>query len=143
MTDPTTIPCPVCDAPNAPRSLFCAECGTPLQAPDDESGGTDSGNPVTDSQSTAVIPSSHSWSEAAAAPVTRDTPGDSRIAPLPVSPVDEVNPYLAHPSRAAESRRGFWLGVVALILMLAILGMWIWGGVLAEDTRTSIQDLFR
>ena len=29
MTDqPTTITCPVCDAPNAARSLFCAECGT-------------------------------------------------------------------------------------------------------------------
>ena len=142
MTEPATITCPVCDAPNMTRSLFCAECGTPLNPSAEDSTYTRPGATVADSQATAVIPSSRSWSNPPEAPMPRNASTSTTVAPAAgLSPADP-NPYIYSPLQPAESRRGLWLGLIALILMLIILGMWIWGGVLAADTRSSVRDLF-
>lgn len=138
----TTVICPVCDAPNASRSLFCAECGAALS---DSSGDTAPISPVgnVDSQSTAVIPSSRSWSDAASARQPSVTAVSSTVEPLTLSPaMADPNPYLLPVPVAPESRRGFWLGVIALVLFLIVLGLWIWGGILAADTRESVRNLF-
>ena len=142
MTDqPASVICPVCDAPNAGRSLFCAECGASLT---ETSGTTSSIDPAssTDSQSTAVIPSSRSWSDTASSRDTSSTTVAPSVAPLSLSPAVDSNPYLLPVPVEPESRRGFWLGIIALVLMLIVLGLWIWGGVLAADTRESVRDLF-
>lgn len=143
MTEPAaTILCPVCDAPNAVRSLFCAECGTPLNSDEEDTASMRSGPAASDSQSTAVIPSSRSRSDAPPSPMPYDDPDATSVAPAAFVPPDEANPYIYSPVEHPESRRGFWLGIVALVLILIILGMWIWGGVLAADTRSSVRDLF-
>jgi hypothetical protein len=69
-------------------------------------------------------------------------PSTTSVTPAAAISPAEPNPYIYSPVQQAESRRGFWLGLVALILILIILGMWIWGGVLAEDARSSVRDLF-
>jgi hypothetical protein len=38
--------------------------------------------------------------------------------------------------------RGFFLGVLATILIAAVLGAWLWAGVLSLGTRDSIRDFF-
>ncbi len=142
MTDQSaSVICPVCDAPNASRSLFCAECGASLTESSGNTASIDS-VPSTDSQSTAVISPSRSWSDAASSRSTSSTSISPTVAPLSLTPVMDSNPYLLPVPVAPESRRGFWLGIVALILMLIVLGLWIWGGVLAVDTRDSVRDLF-
>lgn len=142
MSDqPATVICPVCDAPNASRSLFCAECGTSLT----ESSGDTAPIATTtnvDSQSTAVIPSSRAWSDAAAGHQSSSTSASPVVEPLSLTPVVDPNPYLLPVPVAPESRRGFWLGMIALVLMLIVLGLWIWGGILADDTRESVRNLF-
>ncbi len=142
MTDqPASILCPVCDAPNASRSLFCAECGTALT---ESSGNTASIDPTSgvDSQSTAVIPSSRTWSDTSSSRTAASTAFSPSVEPLGITPVVDPNPYLLPVPVEPESRRGFWLGIIALILMLIVLGLWIWGGVLAADTRESVRNLF-
>lgn len=142
MTDqPAAITCPVCDAPNASRSLFCAECGASLTESSGNTASIDSASSV-DSQSTAVIPSSRSWSDTSSSRTASSTSISPTVEPLTVSPVVDPNPYLLPVPVEPEGRRGFWLGIIALILMLIVLGLWIWGGVLAADSRESVRDLF-
>ena len=142
MTDQSaTVICPVCDAPNASRSLFCAECGASLT---DSSGDTApiATSSTVDSQATAVIPSGGTWADAGTGRQAAATTISPTVEPLTLSPAGDPNPYLLPVPVAPESRRGFWLGMVALVLMLIVLALWIWGGILADDTRESVRNLF-
>ncbi len=142
MSDtPEAITCPVCDAPNAGRSLFCAECGAALTGSDGATSPISTTGTV-DSQSTAIIRPSRSWSDSTADPQPSATSVAPAASSLTFTPVTESNPYLLPVAVAPESRRGFWLGVVALVLILIVLGLWVWGGILADGTRESVRDFF-
>jgi hypothetical protein len=52
---------------------------------------------------------------------------------------------LAVPVRGSsepQSIRGFILGLIAVVLILALIVVWGWASVLSADTRDSIRDFF-
>jgi hypothetical protein len=137
MTEqPSTVTCPVCDAPNASRNLFCSECGASLAV--EARDATATVEQVTDSQSTAVIPSSRTWADTSSR--THDVE-ETTVAPVAGASLAESRPVVHFEPAVTESRRGFWLGLIALVLMMLIFAFWIWGGVLAADTRDSLRSL--
>lgn len=157
--------CPVCDAKNSGISLFCAECGASLNL-ESESTDTSAFEPVSgasrnDSQQTAVFtPASSSKSEGA--------PIRSTVTPLPepgrsgansatstwsppvVSPADTSQSWISdtplavpvQDSSRPQGIRGFVLGLIAVVLILALFLVWGWASVLSAGTRDSIQDFF-
>ncbi len=146
--------CPVCDSPNSSISLFCAECGASLNVPDNGDTASvrsvDAGEP--DSQATAAIamplsPGSSGSSSYGASGTTVT----SAAAPAWAAPAgEEKAPWeLDHPPATAyvsadpdRGMRGFYLGLVAVLLILAILLAWGWASVLDQAARDSIQDFF-
>jgi hypothetical protein len=159
--------CPVCDAPNSNVSLFCAECGSSLNLPS-EGGDTSAYEPVEtvnddDAQQTAVFtPTSRTTESDQATRVTtpaatsegtspdsgtRAYPSASTWEPVTTTSADRAWPAEtvavppAHPA-APGSLRGFFLGLFALLLVLAVLLLWIWAAIFSQDTRNSIQDFF-
>ena len=144
MSDPAlTITCPVCDAPNATRSVFCAECGTALHPDAEHAAPTRANTTIPDSQSTAVIPSGQTWTDPPDASRPREAPTFTSVEPVIALPTEDRLSSNGTPIEFHASRRGFWLGLIAVVLMLIILGMWIWGGLLDAGTRRSVEDLFR
>lgn len=153
--------CPVCDAPNSNLSLFCAECGASMNAP--ESDDTAAYRPIAhdrdedDAQQTAAFqPEPYAREERDAADPTRVAPAatsspygstwqptDATVAPIaPVwSPAEGA--YAAQTASPAPlGMRGFVLGLLAVLLMLAVFLLWTWATLLDQGTRDSIQDFF-
>lgn len=145
-TSESSIICPVCDAPNGPRSVFCAECGSSLADTTSNTGELPAAPVERDSQSTSVISVASPWSSGDASAKPAPTALPSQGLSEPVASQDDAfssaNPYLAIPLTPTKSRRSFWLGLVAFLLMLIVLVLWIWATVLSESSRSSIGDLF-
>ena len=157
--------CPACGAKNSSFSLFCAECGASLEAPD--AGDTSTYRPLADEddgQATAAFTPTATARDAEPVPgpeasqVTRTAPPvRSTVQPYAPGWDAEPTPQSApaqswaesstdHPALTAEaqpeSMRGFFLGLVAVLLIGAVLGAWIWAGVLTDGARDSIRDFF-
>jgi len=140
--------CPVCGSPNSAISLFCAECGSSLNAADTTATGRFAPPREGDSQATAAFEplSSSSRREpvSTVTPIPRSSTNDTAwsapaLTPEPAAPL-AVN-YVAGENRP-ESIRGFVLGLIASVLILAVLLLWIWAAVLDASTRDSISNLF-
>jgi len=149
--------CPVCDAPNGPQSLFCAECGASLDTPAEGDTAAYEPLPVTDDsqQTTTFVPSRQAQELPPTSP--HATPGSSpdngalgtawdaepsaspATAPAWTQANDAILPIAQN---RPTSRRGFFLGLLAFLLMLAVFLLWGWASILDQDTRNSISDLF-
>ena len=154
----STRTCPVCDAPNSNLSLFCAECGASLNTPaEGDTAALDAARPGDDTQQTATfVPSPGRDADRTGSHATpASSPNDrtayaptwepARAEPVTVdqvwSPMDDTVVPVAKPP-AAPNMRGFFLGLIALLLMLAVFMAWSWAAILSQDTRNSIQDFF-
>lgn len=153
----STRKCPICDAPNSNFSLFCAECGASMNAP--ESDDTAAYKPVAkgdddDAQRTAAFePGSFADTSQDATRVTTEPPtGEygsmwqaANASPSPPAPVwspADVTFQTQQEAPAAQGIRGFVLGLIAVLLMLAVFLLWTWATLLDQGTRDSIQDFF-
>ncbi|MDQ3655646.1 MAG: hypothetical protein M3457_11275 [Chloroflexota bacterium] len=149
--------CPVCNAPNSNLSLFCAECGASMNAP--ESDDTAAYKPMPngdddDAQRTAAFePGSFADTSQNATRVTTEpsTGGYGSMwqadnaSPSPPAPVwspAEVTFQTQQATPAPQGIRGFVLGLLAVLLMLAVFLLWTWATLLDQGTRDSIQDFF-
>jgi len=145
-TSESSIICPVCDAPNGPRSVFCAECGSSLTGTTSYTEELPAAPAERDSQSTSVISVASPWStgDTSSKPVPAAFPSQGPSEPLVDhdETFESANAYLALPRTPTVSRRSFWLGLIAFLLMLIVLVLWIWATILSESSRNSIEDLF-
>lgn len=129
--------CPICGSPNSSISLFCAECGSSLNASSSERN-----TPSDDSQTTTIFkPISNSSQRepvSTVSPMPRyDEPAASTWqAPIPAT---STSAMVVVP---AASTRGFYLGVVASLLILLVFLLWVWAAVLDASTRDNITSLF-
>lgn len=145
--------CPVCNAPNSNLSLVCAECGSSLNAP--ESDDTAAFKPIAsdevDAQRTAAFEPTPVTREATPSRADDESSSDGYrtswqapaatfTEPAPYTPVwnAPAAPVVAGP----RSIRGFVLGMVAALLILAIFLLWTWASLLDQGTRDSIRDFF-
>lgn len=147
--------CPVCDAPNSNLSLFCAECGASMNAP--ESDDTAAYKPIPnddDAQRTAAFePGSFADTSQGATRVTTEPPTGgygsmwqaANASPSPSAPDWSPANVTFQPQQAGTAPhgiRGFVLGLLAVLLMLAVFLLWTWATLLDQGTRDSIQDFF-
>lgn len=122
--------CPQCGAPNTGRSLFCAECGAELSGSPDPNltrPFEPSTNHAADQQTEAYAPAwNQTWSGQDRAPAAGDTPPGETVpaARTPITPVQPVPPVAADPgltpADGGSSARGFYLGLVAILIIIAI-----------------------
>ncbi len=170
ITPASARKCPVCDAPNSNLSLFCAECGASMNAP--ESDLTAAYQPIAndhdedDAQRTAAFQPEPYGRDARAERTERDGTGSTRVspdatsspydstwqptsaAPAASSSMDPVRSptdvtYVAQPMESPPlGMRGFVLGLFAVLLMLAVFLLWTWATLLDQGPRDSIRDLF-
>ncbi len=154
--------CPVCGSRNSGLSLFCAECGAALNGssetdttafettrPEESSQRTQAFAPSSsspadserwqppESTSTQALPSSRNtgafpWSQAVSEPSGAADGGWS-------SPVGTA---AVRPSQPDEGIRGFVLGALAILLIVALLGLYLWAGVLSDNTRDTVSGWF-
>lgn len=133
--------CPVCDAPNNSISLFCAECGASLETP--VSGTVSSLDLDSASQQTAALPSPKSTPSPA--PSTSET-STSWATPPPAETATSIwNPgevVTVPVDGPARGMRGFYLGLAAALLIIALLLVWGWASILDDDARSSIRGFF-
>lgn len=153
--------CPVCDAPNSNLSIFCAECGASLNAP--ESDNTAAYKPIItsddDAQQTAAFePGSFTSGTPSPTQSGADATGDGyrstweaptdvspTAAGAPVAPVwspTEVTLQSSQTTSAPQGIRGFVLGLLAILLILTVFLLWTWATLLDQGTRDSIRDFF-
>lgn len=153
----STRKCPVCDAPNSNFSLFCAECGASMNAP--ESDDTSAYKPITNGQTNqaqdtaAFEPGSFADTSPDATRVTTEPPTGgygsmwqaANASPSPPAPAWSPADVTFQPQQAGTAPhgiRGFVLGLIAVLLMLAVFLLWTWATLLDQGTRDSIQDFF-
>lgn len=175
----TNRTCPVCGARNSGISLFCAECGSSLNADVDRSGDTaaiptqsaasrhtgtfSTASPAsqassgtsgtqrwsahkdprqdetapfqTDSAPTSPPPASNRWATLSNGAATGAFPSDVRDQddqPVPVTMVE----------RQATGARGFFLGLLAILLIVVVLGLYGWTAWLSADLRDTVSGWF-
>lgn len=149
--------CPVCNAPNSNLSLFCAECGSSLNAPesDDTAAYTPLKTSDDDAQRTAAFEPGSFTTESPAPPRTEsDTPANGyrstwkspavtpESTPAPAAPTWSAANVRFEPTSKPQSIRGFVLGLVAVLLILAVFLVWTWAALLDQETRDAIRDFF-
>ena len=146
-TQPSTEPsgdrpvCPACGHVNIPDAAFCSRCGRSLDG-DAESGviaasadsqATSTFEPVT---STVTPPPSSLW----ARPDSLDgDPGQTSALPTPPAWTAVVDPTHLPARREPVGVRGFWLGVIATVLILAVLAIYIYAAWLSDSARDTID----
>lgn len=153
----TTRRCPSCDAPNSNLSLFCAECGASMNAP--ESGDTAAYKPVPagdddDAQQTAAFEPgtfTEDTTHSTRVTVERTSPGYGSTweagPAAPPPPAQGWSPAKVtfqphHAAPAPQGIRGFVLGLIAVLLILTVFLLWTWATLLDQETRDSIQNFF-
>ncbi len=160
----STRRCPVCDAPNSNLSVFCAECGASMNAPDSDDTAaykpisSGSGNETQDTaafepgpfveepnNSTRVAAESPPGKYGSMWQASNASSSTSTSPPVP-APVADWSPadVTLQPHREATTPgiRGFVLGMIAALLILAVFLLWTWATLLDQGTRNSIQDFF-
>lgn len=155
----STRKCPVCDAPNSNLSIFCAECGASINAPDSDD--TAAYRPVSNDdvdaaqQTDAYEPASYAADSAHSTRVAAESPPDeygstwhapnapaSPSLPTPVRSPADVTFQAEQASSEPQGIRGFVLGVLAVLLILTVFLLWTWATLLDQGTRDSIQNFF-
>lgn len=135
--------CPECGHENIPGAAFCSRCGHSLNgdAPPDnvidvelsDSQATSTYQPVT---STVTPPMTSPW----ARPGALDTdPGQTSALPAPARTDTITPPPPMILASDAHGPRGFLLGVLALLLILAVLSAYVYVAWLGDSTRASID----
>jgi hypothetical protein len=142
--------CPACGAHNSELSIFCAECGTSLNNGSwEDEGQTQAFQPVasppwaTPASSERRTPSG-TYSAVPASPdddATRvETPSAFQAGPAGGSGA-VVNSWESWDRQADRGARGFVLGTVAWLLILAVFGVYLWSAVLSSGLKSDIRDL--
>lgn len=141
--------CPNCGATNSPLSIFCAECGASLDGSDTDidhenvGQATVSFNPVSDQSDRKPA----EWDRLADSQTTQlFTPqhADVIAAGDPLTSAWEPNEEYptSYMQRPRESRRGFVLGLIATLLIVVVIGFFIWSSVVSEGFRDSVIGFF-
>lgn len=122
MNSSTTRICPNCGAANSGRSLFCAECGANLNEPADPNATrpyepTTPESPSPSQETAAYRPIwDNTWSGGTG---PADDSGINQAAgaapPINATPSPELVP-----AEPATSARGFYLGLIAFLIILAV-----------------------
>jgi hypothetical protein len=141
--------CPACGAHNSELSIFCAECGTSLN-----NGSWDDDGQTQAFQPAAPSPSSSSWSSPAdsehrttsgtypAVPATDDATITRAPNVFATSGSGAaVDSWSSWDREADRGMRGFVLGTVAWLLILAVFGVYLWSAVLSGGLKSDIRDL--
>jgi hypothetical protein len=123
MKSTTARICPNCGATNTGRSLFCAECGANLNEPVDPNATRPfEPSPSETSAGTAQETEAYrpvwdqTWSGG-----TETTNATAINQPLdPAPPLPTAAPPDLVPAVAATSVRGFYLGLIAFLIILAV-----------------------
>lgn len=129
--------CPACGARNNDRSLFCAECGASLA--------TDTGawNDNEATQSFEPVRGETTWDRSSYEDQRTSNGGYAVVetsTPPPYATFDQ--PWGTTPTPvASQSQRGFWLGLLAWILIAVVIGMYIWAGLLGDQLKDDIRDI--
>lgn len=129
----TSRKCPTCGADNSDLSLFCAECGASLNA----NGAWNEGDRTEEFR---PAPSFSSWSTPAD-PGQRTNSGTFTAAstPPPYATFGDIQVTNLQP--VDRGARGFWLGVLAWILIAVVFGLYLWAAVLGEGLKDDIRDI--
>jgi hypothetical protein len=156
----TTRVCPACGAKNSDLSLFCAECGTALNGgswqDDDQTQAfqpaATSGNRWTANTSSENT-GTHDTTEPRYEPPARtDTIAQEApsFAPITSSYVNDdavqggtgtVNAWSDWQSNDDRGVRGFVLGSLAWIIILAVFVLFLWVSVMSRDFKQDVRDL--
>lgn len=142
----TSRTCPACGAHNSDLSLFCAECGTGLNGgtwqQDDQTEAFQPASTSTSSRWDNLPPSNHPRTAEAANSDTNETPYIGPSAP-PYAHGDSAVADSWSNWRQSEDRgaRGFVLGTLAWILILAVFGLFLWVYVLSGELKDDIRNL--
>jgi hypothetical protein len=133
--------CPECGHVNIPGAAFCARCGQSLDGDGStgevidvatDSQATSAFEPVT---STVTPPGASPWARPEG--IDRD-PG--LTTELPAPEYAPVTPYRATPDlRGPQGTRGFWLGLVAVLLILAVLAVYLYAAWLGDSARSTVD----
>lgn len=149
-SNPTTSTkiCPHCGHVNNARSVFCGECGTSLDELDKDDHLDDPGqttvsfNPVGNDPD----PQATLWGPSSDAQATKEfTPQYPAEATMdnPAAPGWQPEPgYTAYASYPSESRRGFILGIIAVILIVVVILFFLWSSIVGQGFRDSITGIF-
>ena len=142
----TSRTCPACGAQNSDFSIFCAECGAGLSGgawqSDDQ---TQAFQPTATSTSprwNSYSENTHSGAPSAVPTDTDETPYVGPSAP-PYTHDDSVVVNSWSNVRQPEDlgARGFVLGALAWIIILAVFGLFLWVYVLSGALKDDIRDL--
>ncbi|MGB3307045.1 MAG: hypothetical protein WBA63_12725 [Thermomicrobiales bacterium] len=156
--------CPVCGYANSNLSLFCAECGSVLNVDTSETPTSHAATSPSDSdtqQTLAFSPASGAddYRRAVAPPVSTANPtsdatgrwqapapaGSEQTAFMPSAGAgaagtpEFANAALPPYSDDDESLRGFFLGVLAIVLILIVAAIYTWTILPNGSLRDSIQ----
>ena len=139
--------CPTCGARNSELSIFCAECGAGLNGgPWEDDGQTQAFQP-------AVAGDASSWSNTGGSEQRLTATGDATDETAQAIETPRYSTFghgygagavVASWSTTSEERgmRGFWLGMLAWILILAVFCIYLWSAALSSGLRDDIRDLF-
>jgi hypothetical protein len=133
--------CPDCGHVNIPGAAFCARCGRSL---DDEPPTGDVIDVTSDSQATSTFePVTSTVTAPPASPWARPGSIDSDPGLTTALPTPEYLPVSDYRSGSDPGRprgaRGFWLGLIALLLMLAVLAVYLYAAWLSDSARSTID----
>ena len=168
----TSRTCPVCGARNSGISLFCAECGSSLNGDAHRTGdtaaipihpttaqhtepyrvtrGSTSGTQrwstsesqdeiapfrTTSANRTSSAPIGDRWSAAS-------NGGGAEVFAADTPYHDAFSPTVTMVEHHAPSTRGFFLGLLAFLLIAVILGLYGWTAWLSADLRDTISGWF-
>lgn len=172
----TSRTCPVCGARNSGVSLFCAECGSSLNAEADRTGDT-SAIPVHPTVAQHTEPyrvargstsGTQRWSASEDGVQVQDETApfravsDNRRSSAPTvdrwsaasngggaevfaaDPPhhDAFSPTVTMVEHQAPSTRGFFLGLLAVLLIAVVIGLYGWAAWLSADLRDTISSWF-
>lgn len=160
--------CPVCGSPNSGLSLFCAECGAALNgSSESDTTAFRTSRPDNDSQPTqSFVPAPSHEAPAPSESGRWQVPGATSTTALPPTQGADPKPWRSPSSGPTSSAvstnawpaagepvavqfvpaddgiRGFVLGFLAIALIAALLGLYLWAGVLSDNTRDTISGWF-
>lgn len=126
MSSNDTITCPECGTKNSAISLFCAECGSSLAHV----------SATSNSQATSALPISSGSQSTMSSPIQTTSTGS-----IPAASSGSTLRTNAKTVFPKESRRGLFLGMVAMVLIVALLVLFTWTSVLDNDARNWFTDL--
>ena len=144
--------CPQCDEPFRPESAFCGNCGASLAGASTDDA---MGNPA-DTQATATFAPLPDYTGQYDYDVVRDPspwapPGSSDYTSPPVfdgaatsggnhqTKLTDARSASIGPSQQQQGIRGLFLGILAMILIGAVLALYLYDAWLSDSARTTVE----